>query len=254
VGTGSERILIDTGDGSANYVKLVKEVLAREKASIEHILISHGHWDHVGGIPRLRQAFPDVQIWKHLKHSKELDPCSLPYEEILENGTIVSVEGATLRAVLTPGHCSDHVCFILEEEASIFTGDCVLGNGTAVFDDLHQYVGSLRILLREFESSPAEQERRLYPGHGIMIHDGAQRIQEYIYHRQTRENQIVGCLEDSPMKVSDIVDKVYAEKKLNWILLRAAKNNVAQHLLKLKKEAKVKQQETIWSLIKTKSE
>lgn len=75
----------------------------------------------------------------------------------ISDGDRFSVPGATLRAVLSPGHTTDHCCFVLEEEKSLFTGDCVLGAGTAVFENLKVYLSSLS-LLRKLDI------QRCYPG------------------------------------------------------------------------------------------
>ena len=113
---------------------------------------------------------------------------------------IFQTEGATIRAVLTPGHTTDNVSFILEEEKGLFSGDCVLGCGTAVFDDLREYLRSLRKLLQK------EEILHIYPGidssnsrfeknfqnrtslrcadHGPLVTDDYTRITEYILHRQ----------------------------------------------------------------------
>mmetsp|Transcript_13151 Transcript_13151/g.21336 ORF Transcript_13151/g.21336 Transcript_13151/m.21336 type:complete len:378 (+) Transcript_13151:976-2109(+) len=266
VGTGSQRILIDTGDGKNEYIQLLKKVLEDEKASITHVIITHEHEDHVGGIPNVRREFPQARIWKLTKYSLEKDPSGVPYDGKLENGTTIHVHGATVRAVLTPGHTADHVSLVLEEEGSIFTGDCVLGSGTAVFDDLHQYVGSLRILLRELGVNPNTQgddqalprgaetkllAGRLYPGHGLVVEDGPKKINQYISHRQLREDQILNYLSthaEAPTDVAEIVDHVYADQNLSWVLRRGAKRSVIQHLFKLLKEGKVVKVGKLWQV------
>ena len=62
--------------------------------------------------------------------------------KLLQDGDIIRVKGATLRAVHTPGHALDHLCFWLEEEKALFTGDHILGTGTVIVDDLEAYLSS----------------------------------------------------------------------------------------------------------------
>lgn len=97
-----------------------------------------------------------------------------------------------MRAVHTPGHASDHLCFWLEEEEALFTGDHILGTGTVIVDDLDAYMSSLQKLN---ELRP----ERIYPGHGPMLEGVAakQRPGEYMHHRQLRLKKAVELLESS---------------------------------------------------------
>src|SRR5271155_4117736 len=79
------------------------------------------------------------------------------------------------------------MALILEEEDAIFTGDNVLGQGTAVFEDLATYLNSLEKMKGMFSG-------RAYPGHGPVIDDGRAKIVEYIQHRQQREQQVIEVL------------------------------------------------------------
>lgn len=99
----------------------ISSVLASERATISSAVITHWHDDHVEGIPDLKSLCPDVKIYKY-PHSTD-DGEELP----LEDGQELSVEGATVTAVHTPGHTTDHLCLLLKEEQALFTGDNVLG-------------------------------------------------------------------------------------------------------------------------------
>ena len=113
----------------------------------------------------------------------------------------------------------------------MFTGDNVLGHGTAVFEDLAQYLDSLEQMLHQFDG-------RAYPGHGEVIGDGISKIQEYIEHRQQREDQVLQVLKDgiarTPMALVEIVYKDVPEN-----LHEPAAMGVLQILKKLEAEGKV---------------
>eukprot|EP01050_Picozoa_sp_SAG11_P013864 SAG11_NODE_1652_length_4509_cov_3.121088_4_plen_110_part_00 len=100
-----------------------------------------------------------------------------PREEFdpLMDGQVVQTEGASLRAIYTPGHANDHLAFVLEEEGSMFTADNVLGIGTAVFSDLGLYIDSLERMRSACVEIVKENPVRLYTGHGPMIDDGRNR-------------------------------------------------------------------------------
>lgn len=116
-------------------------------------------------------------------YKNQPSPGQLP----IEDGQIFRTEGATIRALFTPGHAVDHMCFILEEENALFTGDNVLGHGYSVAEDLGEYMKSLEIM-RKQDCTVG------YPAHGIKILDLPRTIQLYIRHKKLRERQIYNAL------------------------------------------------------------
>ncbi|KAE9414138.1 hypothetical protein Angca_010012 [Angiostrongylus cantonensis] len=230
VGAGKRKILIDTGEPNIQqYITLLKSTLAKEESEIDSIIITHWHNDHVGGIQNvLREIIGhEVPIYKIERGAGE-DPSHFHY---VQDGHVVRVDGATLRFAKTPGHTCDHASLWLEEEQTLFSGDCILGEGTTVFEDLHDYMKSL-------EKIKLMHPNRIYPGHGPVVEKCDEKVDEYVAHRMKREEEIVAALQQLDEATSmDITVAVYSGTPLSVRL--AALNNVKLHLNKLEKEGRV---------------
>jgi ribonuclease/clavin/mitogillin len=236
VGTGKIRVLIDTGDGKLAWIASLKDTLQKENATVGQAVITHWHHDHVGGIKQLLEFSPSTIIYKHQPSEGQQD---------IEDGQQFKVEGASLHTIYSPGHTQDHMALVLENEDSMFTGDNVLGHGTAVFEDLHAYIKSLHRMKGAFEG-------RAYPGHGPVIDDGPNKIADYIKHRQMREDQVIQVLKSAravegdndanptdrkEWTSMDIVKIIYKDVPENLHL--PANGGITQILLKLEEEDKV---------------
>lgn len=203
LGTGQQRILIDTGEGKSVWLSSLRSILEQENAVVETALITHWHRDHVGGVGDLLKLSPQTRVYKH-------DPGA--GQENISEGQRFQVEGATLAAAHTPGHTKDHFVFLLAEEDAMFTADNVLGHGTAVFEDLAQYLASLKRMEGMFRG-------RAYPGHGPVIENGRGKIAEYIAHRKQRERQVLDVMRSKTDDKGDlrawqpmeIVKAIYSE-------------------------------------------
>lgn len=232
VGTGRRRILLDTGQGKPEYVPVLERALERAGCEIQEIVLTHGHVDHIGGATAVIERFGPLHVSK-LPWPGEDERYGVAISPIAE-GAVVETEGATLRAVHTPGHAPDHLCFRLEEEGALFTGDHVLGVGTTV---INPESGSLSDYMRSLEKLEREEPTRIYPAHGPLVADGIGKIREYLVHRRQREAQILAALSPEPTPVPDIVARVYTD--VPEVLHRAAALSVTAHLLKLEDERRV---------------
>ncbi len=248
VGTGSSRILLDTGQGLPAYLPVLERAMERAGCSaIQEVVLTHGHPDHNGGLAAVLERFGPLPVSKW--PWPDFDARTGVEATVLADGDTVRTEGATLRAIHTPGHAPDHLCFLLEEERAIFSGDNVLGVGTTVIPskdgDLLDYLHSLERLL---ETGP----RRIYPAHGPCIEDGVAKLRQYIDHRHDRERQIVAALGEGDATIAVVVKRVYTD--VPEVLHAAAGHSVASHLRKLEREGRARRLDdapelaAIWSL------
>ena len=239
VGQGAKRLLIDTGEGKPEWAQALRKALTEENATIDQTVLTHWHPDHVGGVDDvLSICGKEVKVFKNQPWDDQSH---------IKDGDRFTTQGATLRAFHCPGHTTDHMALILEEEDAMFTGDNVLGQGTAVFEDLKTYMDSLDKMQHQFNG-------RAYPGHGPVIEDGKAKVQEYIKHRKEREEQVLSVLRGrsgsgaeswGSMDMVKVIYKDYPEH-----LHTPAEGSLLQVLQKLKKDGRVVQvdEDGPWSL------
>jgi ribonuclease/clavin/mitogillin len=244
VGAGRRPLLLDTGAGVAIYEDLLPRALKEVSggSELEQIVCTHAHADHIGGVRQVHRRFGALAVLKKPWPGHD-EVAGAPITPI-DDGAVVTIDGATLRAIFTPGHAPDHLCYYLEEEKALFTGDVVLGAGTTVIPDdtgdLGQYMASLRRLL-ELDLAV------IYPAHGPVIRNPRQKIQEYIAHRELRERQVLDALAaGAPFAPMELVKKIYID--VPEFLHAAASNSVRSHLKKLRNEGRVVEHDGRWSL------
>jgi glyoxylase-like metal-dependent hydrolase (beta-lactamase superfamily II) len=148
-------------------------------------------------------------------------------------GESLTIDGTRVDVIATPGHTSEHVCY-LTADGDLFTGDTILGSGTtAIFPpDGHMgdYVRSLHVLR-------ALQPRRILPAHGPERADAMALIDEYIAHRLERERQVLEAVDSGAKTVSEMRATIYPT--LDERLHGAAEIQITAHLIKLAEEGRV---------------
>ncbi|KAG5943120.1 hypothetical protein E4U59_000655 [Claviceps monticola] len=203
VGTGKHRLIVDTSGGEIEWAELLESTLSSVNISLSHVLLTHWHGDHTGGVPDLLRIYP------HLEHDIYKNEPESGQQDIVD-GQIFRVEGATVRALHVPGHSDDHMCFILEEEQAMFTGDNILGHGTSAVEDLGTFMASMQRML---------DQRCLtgYSAHGAVIADLPGKIRTELANKRRREKQILLALgrvrqrRQKSITVEDLVTEIYGE-------------------------------------------
>ncbi|KAG1744169.1 beta-lactamase-like protein [Suillus paluster] len=280
IGERNPYTLIDTGsEGKDAYIAQLESALSNtckltnpNEPHVSDIIISHWHGDHIGGLssvlsllrrmwderntpapfkpPRIHK-FPLVNAPPSGANATIAPPPPGTYIPAangvflhdLADGQLFPITGSpsSMQVIHAPGHTADSISLHIPDDNALYTADTVLGQGTAVFEDLGTYISSLRKLLA-FQSDYTV----LYPGHGPVVAEGPKLIGTYIAHRMEREAQIVSVIEKpspegQPWSTWGIVSTIYSAYPQN--LWEPAARSVNQHLRKLQAEGKVKRLE-----------
>jgi glyoxylase-like metal-dependent hydrolase (beta-lactamase superfamily II)/8-oxo-dGTP pyrophosphatase MutT (NUDIX family) len=182
-----ELAVIDPGPPIAEHVDAL---LAEGKGRIRWILCTHTHRDHSPAAAALKAATGAEVIGRPAPAHDGQDHGFAP-ERVPADGERLRFPGFTLRAIHTPGHASNHLCYLLEETRALFTGDHVMQGSTVVINppdgDMRAYLASLERLLEEDLAI-------LAPGHGYLIGAPHREVRRLVAHRQAREAKVEQAL------------------------------------------------------------
>lgn len=223
-----EVAVIDPGPDDRKHIEAI--IGASMKERVRWVLLTHAHPDHAPGAARLKKLTGAEVLAFSKRHAE------IPIDGTLGDGDVIEGTEFGLTVLHTPGHTSDHVCFELEEERALFTGDHILGGMFSVVSppdgDMAAYLDSLERLKRRRLS-------RICPGHGDVIDDPKATIEEYLAHRRARERQVLKVLGEGPARIPEIVERIYRAEGLPEPLVAVAERQVHAHLLKLRAAGKV---------------
>jgi glyoxylase-like metal-dependent hydrolase (beta-lactamase superfamily II) len=234
VGAG-EVAVIDPGPDLPVHVEALLDGLKGEK--IAGLFVTHTHRDHSPAARRLREAtgapiigcapyFPARDL--ALGEINKLDAANdLDYrpDRTLADGEIWQGAGFALRAVATPGHTMNHLCFELVEEKALFTADHVMGWSTSIVAPPD---GAMRLYMDSLEKLRGFDHAIYWPGHGGPITQPQRFLRGLLHHRHAREKSILGALGAGPLSAPEIVERVY--EKLDPRLKGAAALSTFAHL------------------------
>jgi glyoxylase-like metal-dependent hydrolase (beta-lactamase superfamily II) len=233
-----EVAVIDPGPDDAKHVAAIIGASMRER--VRWVLLTHTHPDHSPATAALVKA-TGAEVLAFTKR----DP-DLAVDRAIGDGDTIDGTEFRLEVLHTPGHAPNHLCFYLDEERILFTGDTILDGMYSVVSpstggDMAKYIATLERLKKM-------RLGRIAPGHGDVIEEPRARIDDYLQHRLAREKQIVKVLKAGPAKIKAIVATLYPD--LAEPLVDVAGKQVYAHLRKLRAEGKVvgRDAKSTWSL------
>ena len=225
---GTEEVtVIDPGPAMEEHI----DAIISTSKKIKQILVTHTHPDHSPGVRLLKQKL-DVPAFGMLTNTSKNQDTSFSPERILQDGELFEEEEYSLEVVHTPGHASNHLCFILREEKFIFTGDHIMNGSTVVIGppdgNMKQYIESLE-KLKNYEIE------KIAPGHGEVLENPYQVADWIINHRLEREKKVFEALKEVTRGTPDtLVEKVYDD--VDSSLFPIAKASLLAHLIKLEED------------------
>lgn len=217
VGAGSDLAVIDPGPDDAAQCRAI--VAAAGGRRIAHILVTHAHRDHVDGAAHLQAATGapisavargahEWSRWQTNPTGKNFINTTFKPDRPLAHGDLTEGDGWALRALHTPGHAPDHVCFALDTQRIVFSGDHVMAWNTTVVAPpegrMADYLASLEALLDR-------DDEVFLPGHGGRLLEPQRAVKAYLLHRRWREQAILDAVRGGVTTIRAIVPAVYGK-------------------------------------------
>lgn len=232
-----EVLVIDPGPEDDVHTKAI---LKAAKGRIRWIMCTHTHPDHSPGVPALKaETGAEVMAWSNRG--------GLRTDRRLSDGDQLVTDEFTMTAVHTPGHAGNHLCFFLEDERMLFSGDHIMQGSTVVITPPD---GDMGAYLKSLAKVRALNLKAIAPAHGHVITDPNAVIDWYVTHRLEREAQLHGLLiEMGSARIAQLVEAAYVP--LDPVLIPMAKRSVHAHLRKLADEGKVEGNGArgVWSVV-----
>ena len=234
--------VIDPGPNLPEHRAALDKAL--EGRSISHVLMTHHHIDHSPlAIPLARDHGCKVYGYGMQVRPPEGgevrleagDDLSFNPDVEIRCGDVIEGDGWTIDVIHTPGHTSNHMCYALREENTLFSGDHIMGWSTSVVSPPDGHMGDYLDSLRRIK---ARHFDKIWPTHGPCIEQVDEFVQAYIDHRLNREVQIMDALKTGQSVIIDIVKKLYVD--IDKRLYPAAAHSVLSHLIHMRETGRVR--------------
>lgn len=238
IGTDSIAV-IDPGPVIESHLEAIADA-----GDIRWILATHTHPDHSPGATRLAEMTGAKKIGIPAPDGPHQDKTFKP-DQVPSGGDVLQGPGFELQMLHTPGHASNHICFLHTGHRWLFTGDHIMNGSTVVIDppdgDMRHYIESLNELKRVEIAAIA-------PGHGDVFDNPGEVIDWIIDHRLEREEKVFVALSANPGLTShELVPLVYSD--VDESLYGWAERSLLAHLIKLEKDRRAALKDSRWSPI-----
>ncbi|HSH43034.1 MAG TPA: MBL fold metallo-hydrolase [Arenicellales bacterium] len=240
VGEGDELAVIDPGPELEAHLDAI---ISNAGGAIRWILATHTHRDHSPAARALKQRTGATVLGMPPPEDGSHDHRFQP-DRVLRHGERLPVGDATLRAIHTPGHASNHLCYLLEEEQILFSGDHVMQGSTVVINPPD---GDMGDYLRSLDELHGEDIAYIAPGHGFLMDDPYTVINRIVAHRNDREAKVLaGMRRLGEATEGELLPVVYDD--VPAALHGVAARSLLAHLLKLRDDGLLSQAGSTWRL------
>ena len=228
-----EVTVVDPGPALDSHI----EAIVGASGTIKQIVVTHTHPDHSPGVKLLQEAIDVPAYGLITETTKDQDKTFHPKKFLLD-GDLLEEEEFTLEVIHTPGHASNHLCYLVKEEGLIITGDHIMNGSTFVISPPD---GNMKHYIESLEKLKNYDLKSIAPGHGEVMKEPQLVAEWIIKHRLEREEKVADALRKAGKGSSDsLVEDVYND--VDPSLFPIAKWSLQAHLLKLADDGKAIQE------------